>query len=155
VVFIASAIDTALLIQYARQQQMASALFSSTWAQTRELLEKGGQAVQGLELGGVHNPEDDSQSYRDFVEQFQARYHRQPGLAASHAYEAILVLASTLEQTGGRAVGLREALSSVKNLQGVQGTINIDEYGDVARDVYIVRVAGGQFKLISTIRPVD
>lgn len=155
VVFIASPIDTALMIQYGRQQQMDSLLFSSTWAQTGELLEKGGKAVEGLELGGVYNPQDDSLAYQAFVQRFEARYHREPGLAASHSYEVVLVLAEALGQTGGRAAGLREALSSVRGLQGVQGIINIDEHGDVKRDVYILRVEEERFKLVSTIHPVD
>ena len=153
VLFIASAVDTALMVQYSQQYLLGAHLFSSTWAQTSELLEKGGRAVEGLEMAATYNPQDASPVYQQFVQRFQARYKRPPDLASAHSYEAVLVLAQALEQTRGQATGLPQALSTIKNLQGVQGLISIDAYGDVMRDVYIVRVESGQFKVIQTISP--
>lgn len=151
VVFIASAVDTALLVQYAKQQGLESSLFSSTWAQTDELLEKGGQAVEGLELGAVYDPQHPSPAYQQFVQDFEARFGRPPALGASHAYEAVLVLVEALKRTKGQREGLPDALSKVQDLPGLQGLISMDEYGDVQRDFYIVRVEDRQFKVISTI----
>jgi branched-chain amino acid transport system substrate-binding protein len=155
VVFISSAVDTALMIQYARQQGLEARLFSSAWAQTNELLEKGGRAVDGLEMIAGYNPQDSSPSFVRFVEQFEAYYGRSPGLMASYAHEAVLVLAHALEQTGGKAAGLPEALTAVQTWQGVQGRISMDEYGDVKRDVYIAVVKDGQFEVTNTISPAD
>ncbi len=152
-IFIASAVDTALMAQYIRQDHPEILLFSSTWAQTDELLEKGGHAVEGLEMSAVYNPQHPSKTYQEFARRFENRYNRQPGLATSHAYEAVLVLAHALEQTNGQAKNLPQALTAINNLQGVQGTISIDEYGDVIREVYIVQVKDGQFEVIDTIIP--
>jgi branched-chain amino acid transport system substrate-binding protein len=130
-------------------------MFSSTWAQTNELLEKGGQVVEGLELGAVYHPQHPSPAYQQFLDQFETRFQRQPGLAATHAYESILVLARALEQTNGRTAGLPEALIAIKHMEGVQGTISMDEYGEVKREVYIAVVQDGKFQVIHTIQPIE
>ncbi len=80
-------------------------------------------------------------------------YGRSPTFSAAFAYESVLVLARTLEQTCGRVEGLPEALTAIEALEGVQGLISIDEYGDVKRDVYIVRISQGSFRVIHTLLP--
>ncbi len=154
VIFIASGIDTALMAQYLRQQGSNVPLFSSTWALTDELIDKGGVAVEGLELGAIYDPDMDTADYRDFVTRFEQRYRQPPGLASSHSYEAVMILAHALEQTNGKATGLPEALSQIKEFRGLQGTISMDEYGDVQRELYIARVTDGKFATIATIPPL-
>jgi len=68
VVFIASPIDTALMVQYGRQQGLEAQFFSSSWAQTDELLAKGGQAVEGLELAAGYSPQNPYPPFERFVE---------------------------------------------------------------------------------------
>jgi branched-chain amino acid transport system substrate-binding protein len=155
VLFIASPIDTALMIQYGRQAGLEALLFSSSWAQTEELIEKGGRAVEGLELAAGYDPQSSYPAFEPFVARFKTRYNRQPNMLASNGYEAVLVLAYALEQTTGRAEGLPEALTTVRNLAGVRGSLSINEYGDVERDIYIVRVNNSQFEIINTISPSD
>ena len=150
---ISSAVDTAMISQYARQDGLDLPRFAASWAQTDQLLEKGGRAVEGLVLCTTNNPNDTSAAYLKFVEQFRARYGRSPFFATTQAYETVLVLAHALEQTGGMEQGLPAALSTIKNFQGVQGTISFDEFGDVSRAVYIIQVKGGRFVTLKTIPP--
>jgi len=152
-VFIASAIDTALMAQYCQQLGMEATLFSSAWAQSEELIEKGGRAVEGIEISATYNPQEPSPEFQNFLQKFIARYNRSPSLAASHAYEAIMVLAKALETTAGQARGLAEALTHINDFKGIQGSISIDQYGDVQRDVFIAKVHNGQFEIINTITP--
>jgi branched-chain amino acid transport system substrate-binding protein len=151
VVIIASAVDTALVVQYFRQVNQSAAIFSSTWAQTSQLLEKGGRVIEGLELAAVYDPQEQSQSYLGFVSLFEQRYHRLPGLGASHAFEAVIALSHALEETGGTKAGLPEALTAIKSLPGLQDDISFDEFGDVQRDVYIVKVQDGQFVTVGKV----
>ncbi len=153
IVMIAASMDTALLAQYGRQQGIEAPLFASSWAQSQNLLEEGGQAVDGLELVAGFHPENPYPAFQPFVERFKARYGRSPTFSAAFAYEAVLVLAHALEQTVGRAAGLGDALVAIEALEGVQGLISINAYGDVERDVYIIRVDQGNFEVIHTISP--
>lgn len=151
ILFISSATDTALMMQYGRQLELKAKLFSSAWAQTNELLEKGGKAVEGLEMDAVYDAQSSYPSYQKFVTQFKSRYNRETTFPTSLGYEAVLVLAAALKQTNGQAGGLPEALIKIKDLEGAQGKISLDEFGDVQRDAYIVTVKDGQFKLVNTV----
>lgn len=153
IVFMAAAVDVALMSQYVRQNGYEGRLFSSPWGHTKELIEKGGQAVNGIEIVAVYNPSHPSTAYAQFSEAFEARYGRAPTLGASHSYEAVYVLARALEQTDGKAEGLPAALKTINNFPGLQGNITIDPYGDVLRELYIVRVENGQFNIIETMKP--
>lgn len=155
VLVIAAPVDAALLVQYLKLQGVHAPMFSSTWAQNEQLIEKGGDAVEGLEMVAVYHPYNPYPAFEAFVKRFTERYQRAPTFQAAYGYEAMLVLAQALKQTHGQAAGLREALLTVKNLPGVQGTFSIDEYGDVSREVYIVQVNNGQFRVINTITPND
>jgi len=155
VVFIASGVDTALMVQYGAQHGLDAQLFSSAWAQTNELLEKGGQAVDGLEMIAGYHPHDTSPTFQQFSAQFEARYGHAPGLMASYGYEALLILAHALEQTKGKAAGLPEALATIRDWQGVQGRISMDKYGDVKREIYVAVVRDGQYEILDVIRPGD
>lgn len=153
ILFVSSAFDTALMAQYAHSRIPEAALFSSTWGQTDELFAKGGKAVEGMLLGATYNPENKSRAYLAFSNIYQERYKRAPSLAASHAYEAVLLLAYALRQTGGQASGLHQALVSANNLPGLQGALSLDEFGDVHRDTFVVRVQNARFVIVGTISP--
>ncbi len=145
-VIVASAVDTAIIAQYIRQLGLEIPLFTSPWAQTSQLTEKGGRAVEGLEISAFYNPNNQLESHRVFAEKFTHRYRRQPLLGTSQAYEMVLVLAEALKKTGGKSAGLPQALLELNDFPGVLGPITFDEFGDVHREVYIMRVEDGQIR---------
>jgi branched-chain amino acid transport system substrate-binding protein len=120
---------------------------------TNELLTKGGRNVDGIELESVYNPSYDSPAYLQFTEQYLKRFARKPSLAASHSYEAVLVLAEALRKTGGEKAGLPEALVQIKKFTGIQGEFTMDAYGDVQRIIFIVTVNNGQFEVKRDVIP--
>jgi len=150
---ISSAVDAAILAQYIRQSGSNIPLFATPWTQTTQLLEKGGQAVNGMEICTPSNPEEQGAAYNDFAKRFEERFGRQPLQATSQAYEAVLVLAAALEKTNSQAEGLPAALTAIKDFPGLQGIISFDQYGDVRRDVYIVQIKDGKYVTIATIPP--
>ncbi len=153
IVIVASAVDTAVLAQYLRQISVQVPLFSSPWAQTSQLIEKGGQAVQAMELSAFYDTGISTEPKARFVRAFEERFGRGPSLGASQAYEAVMMLAKALETTGGSRDGVREALLGLRGFPGLLGPITFDAYGDVQRDVYIMRVENGQIVNKKTISP--
>lgn len=155
VLIVASDIDTALIVQFLKIQGSDAQLFGSSWAVTNELLQKGGGAIEGMVLTALTNDQDMSDSYLDFQSAYIERFGIEPGLGASHAYEAVLVLAEALQQTNGSKEGLREALLAISDFQGINGKITFDEFGDVYRESYLVQVQDHQFITIASIRLDD
>ncbi len=151
ILFIASPPDAALMAQYARGEGLTSRFFISSWALSDELLEKGGRAVEGIEGTSSYVAQNPRPANQAFLRRFRERYHREPISAAIWSYESVLVLAYALEQTGGKIDGLPQALLSVKNLEGIHGSITLDEYGDAIRDTGIAVVKDGQFVVTEMI----
>jgi branched-chain amino acid transport system substrate-binding protein len=145
IVLIASAVDTAVLAQYIRQAGGNIPLFSSPWAQTEQLIDKGGQTVNGLEIGAFYSPTNQNSAHIAFSKKFEERFKRETQLGTSQAYEIVMVLAECLKMTNSSAEGLREALYQIQDFPGILGPISFDQFGDVQRDIYIIRIENGQF----------
>lgn len=142
---IASAVDTALIVQQARVTGLDVRFLTSNWALTKDLIENGGRAVDGIITVVAHDETNQSPAHLDFSERFQSRFGRQPTFAAGYGYEAVLVLANALNVTDGNKVGLAGALLQTNDLLGVNGNISFDAYGDVVRTLYLIAVRDGQF----------
>jgi len=142
---VASALDTALIAQQTRLLGWEPTLFASGWAQTDVLIQNGGRAVEGLETVIVFDVQSQAPAYLDFQARYEARFGYAPTFVAGEAYEAVMVLAAALEETGGQAKGLPQALSEIRNFQGLVGELSLDEYGDASRTHFLIAVRDGQF----------
>lgn len=150
---LASSMDTAFIAQYLRHFGQTTQFFTSSWSHGEVLIEKGGTAVEGLEIISTHKPELDFPPFLEFQQEFREFYNKEPGNITMTSYEAILIMAHSLKKTDGKREGLREALSSIENFKGIESYLTIDNYGDILRDVYILRVENGGFKLLREVTP--
>jgi branched-chain amino acid transport system substrate-binding protein len=148
---VAPAIDTALIVQQARLMGFENPILISNWALTADLIQNGGQAVEGVLAITSHDETNYTPEYLDFKERFQARYGRQPTFGAGYGYETALILAAALEKTKGQPDGLREALLETKDFPGIYDRLTLDPYGDVIRTVYLVTVENGQFVTLASL----
>ncbi len=153
VIIAAASVETALLVQHLHRLGLQAQYFGTVWAHTYQLIEKGGLAIQGMILITHNTTLEENPFYQDYDRRFKERYHHPPGLYSIHPYESVEILAQALLHTGGSAAGLPEALLSIQNFPGVLGDISFDAYGDVKRDLYIVRVDGNTFTNIKIISP--
>jgi branched-chain amino acid transport system substrate-binding protein len=148
---VASATDTALIVQQARLMGFEEQILICNWALTDDLLQNGGQAVEGVLAITSHDESDQSVGRLEFQEHFLERFGRRPTFGAVYGYEAALVLGEALEKTKGQSEGLSEALLETKDFAGINGQITLDKYGDVLRAVYLVTVKDGKFTTIAVL----
>jgi branched-chain amino acid transport system substrate-binding protein len=145
ILIIASASDTALIAQQIRLCGCDAQLLTSNWALTKDLLENGGTAVDGIVAVATYNENNHSQEYLEFSSRFQERFGRAPSFSAGYGYEAMLVLADALKKTNGFRKELKQALLKTDGFRGVFGDISLDQYGDARRSLYLVAIRNGQF----------
>lgn len=153
ILFIVTAVDLALMAQYGRQMDMTADFYSSLWAHTNELLQKGGSAIEGIVMFSTFYVENDTKAYLDFASQFEERFGTTPGLFSVSGYEAVIILAEALKETGGNAEGLREALSEIGTVNSVLGPIELDSHGDTTRSIYVEVIHNRQYELQAVITP--
>ncbi|MCP4143415.1 MAG: amino acid ABC transporter substrate-binding protein [Chloroflexi bacterium] len=146
-----SAVDTALLAQRAKLIDFDVQILISNWAFTDEVIQNGGEAVDGVLTVVSHDENNQSPAHLSFEGAFVKRFGRQPTFAAGYGYEAVQVLAFALEKTMGTQDDLGEALLETKNFTGVHGNISFDAYGDVQRTLYLLTIENGEMKTIKSV----
>jgi branched-chain amino acid transport system substrate-binding protein len=148
---IASARDTAFLAQSFKKEVPDIQFLGSGWAFTEDLLTYGGRAVEGLIFADSFFADLGVERYRIFHHRYVERFGKIPGFAASQAYESVLLLAEGIRRSRNHEGDLVAALQSVRNIEGLMGTLQFTEYGDVIRPFYISRVEQGKFRLLGSM----
>jgi branched-chain amino acid transport system substrate-binding protein len=146
---IAADADTALIAQRARLMDWQIPLYTSSWAQTETLINNGGKAVEGMEIELTSAFNQQNPDYQSFAKRYQSKFGRAPSFGAVVGYEAVNVLALALQETGGNADGLKQALINIKQFQGLSDTIYFDEYGDALRPIHIGAIRNGKYVSIN------
>ena len=148
---IASPVDTAIITQLIRKNNSDIPIFGCSWAKTKTLIEKGGAAVEGIEL--ITRGDDfSSQKYTDFKLNFETEYKRSHGLLAPTGYEALRALTWALEEVDFEISDLKDGLKYYNNMETVLGKISLDEFGDINRDVSLVKIENSDFVELKRIR---
>jgi len=147
VLFIAGALDTAMLCQQIKKSEIMLPMMSSGWAMTPALLQQGGASVEGLILPQTHNEQSKNPAFIEFQQQFEKRFGVKPNFAATGGYDAAQLLFQALRETT-KPEHMKEAILKHNVLRGLQGEITIDQYGDAQRKTFLFTVQQGQFVLM-------
>jgi len=142
--FISGALDVARLAQHARKQAPQLPIGASEWAATEQLLDLGGEMVEGLLIVQNFDRDDDSRRFRDFSEAYFQRFQRNPGYSSVSAYDAATVVLTALRN---RREGETLKASALRNgpYAGLQQEIAFDRNGDTERKVFFTRIQGGRY----------
>lgn len=155
VLLITTGPDAAFITQQLRMADWDKQILASHWSISEDLIWNGGKTVEGMLLMSDFNPYSTTPEYLDFKKKYEDTYGMSPTYGAAFAYDAVQVLASALRATNGDEKGLVEELLDVKNYAGVGGTFSFDEFGDVRRSLFVVRVVNGIFTVTESIQPED
>ncbi len=147
----ASALDTAFFAQHSRLIGWDVPLFITIWAYSEAFIQNGGRAIEGAELVAGFDMNSQSPEMQVFNRRYRQRFGYAPNFAAALGYEAMLVLAEALKQSGGEAQGLPQALQNIRDFHGLTGTISINEFGDTRRPLYLIRVEDKAFTTLANL----
>ncbi len=146
--FVANAVDTVRLLLLARQNGLRQPALGDTWSATEQLLELGGQAVEGMSSIQLFNRELDTPRYQGFLRAYRARFSTEPGFASVAAYDSVQALAQALRQQEDGET-LKQALLKAGPYEGLQERWNFDAYGDVQRQTFVTIVRAGRFVVVN------
>lgn len=148
---IASDVDAAMIVQRTRLMGWQVPLFASAWAQTATLIYNGGQTVEGMEIEQAYALNSQSPDFLNFKKQYQDRFGQLPSFGATFGYEAAMVLTAALQKTGGKPLGLRQAMLEIQNFKGLVDTFSFNEYGDVVRPFYLSVIRDNKFIILEPL----
>lgn len=150
VLIVANPIDSALVCQRLRLAGYSGHIALSQWgASSNELVTAGGDAVESSLFLDNWDRSSTDPEFLAMVDAFKRRFGYAPGFAAIHAYDATNMALKALD-VDSAPVSMKDALLGLGPFKGVQGVIELDEFGDTVRPFYPMTIADGSFAVTGT-----
>lgn len=132
-------------------------IISADGVQTKELLELGGDDVEGLIFTGHF---DKSLAVtplaRQYLNHFAAATGKDAGPYEVLGADAYFVLIDAIERAKSvRSTKIRSALALTNGFKGVSGVITIGSDGNAVKNLVFMQVKEGTFQHLTTVNPID
>lgn len=137
---------TGFSAQKLRAKGFQGELLATLWAQTPDLLGYGSRAVGDMSLITYIDPDNKRFKYQVFQTEMKKRFNRPASARAVRSYEIIQIIAEALKccPFNATSVDLKKALLKNK-FETLMGAVDFNEFCDVVRPVYEVRVMEKEF----------
>jgi ABC-type branched-subunit amino acid transport system substrate-binding protein/serine/threonine protein kinase len=118
-----------------------------------ELLEKGGEDVEGLICSTYYHSGLESEKVTHFEETFRGKFGQEPNSRAALTYEALDLFRQAAEVVKPDREQLAHYIKSrgEEGFQGLTGTAKFDKEGNVRRPMYLMKVQNGHFVPLTTV----
>jgi branched-chain amino acid transport system substrate-binding protein len=148
--------EAALIARQARDLGINVPFFGGDGWVADQLLEIGGEALNGCYYSTHFSPENQDPVVQTFVKKFKARWgaNENPDAFAALGYDAAYVLVDAIKRAGStEGPKLRNALAATKNFAGVTGVTNIDANRDASKPAAIIAIKNGKLEFLKTVAP--
>jgi branched-chain amino acid transport system substrate-binding protein len=143
------AAEGSLVAIEALKQGLAVPFLGGDGINDSETLHKvGGEATNGIFLYSSFNSAYDAPKAKAFTEEFVKRYDAQPEAAAASAYDVAWMMFEALKVSGPDRAKFRDAFATIKDFEGVEGTISFDENRETIMSTFILEHQNGEFLLV-------
>lgn len=147
--------EAALIVRQARELGMTMPFLGGDGWVADELLQIGGDALNGCYYSTHFSPEDTNPEVRRFVEHYRARWGGEtPDAFAALGYDAAGVLADAIRRAGSTdGPRLRDALAHTRAFRGATGETTIDSNRDASKPATIIAIRDGKLNFMETVAP--
>jgi len=148
VLVLGSSVDTITIIQQIRKADPSITILSGACGiAQRDLLQAAGKTLDNVVFTLPVDIQCPLDSYREFSDAFEKRYHYAPTMAAVLAYDATNLIAVALKKNSDPGQ-LRATIKGIGSFAGVQGPLVFDQYGDPSRLLHVIRYRDGREEII-------
>ncbi len=147
--------EDALIAKQAKVMGIKAALLSGDAADAPEIIDVGGDAVNGLYFT-THFDEKAVKSKlgKEYLKLYHKTFKKEANTVGALTFDAYYMVLDAIERAGSLdTVKIRDALSATKNFEGVTGTITIDEHGNAVKSAVIKKIQNGKFKFVTVVNP--
>lgn len=149
ILFLGNGFDTAFMSQRLFNQGLNNQLYVSLWSNTKDLFEEGGQAINGTYIIDFYNPNNKSQEYKKFYDDYTKAYGEEPTFSSVFTYETTKLYLEALRISGDTDwQSIKKAIIDLGVVEGVQSDFEIDAYGDSNRPYIPFQIINGELHTI-------
>lgn len=148
VLLISSGIDFGITAQHLRKSPHQFKLLGARWSSTKDMIAHGGKAIEGTHIVGNIPRKTPTKKEQEFIDAYVAVHNTEPSFIPIFTYDAANGLFTALTKSKSTdPLKVRDAIISIGEFNGLQGSITIDSLGDSHRDVIqMLTVENGQMK---------
>lgn len=141
---ICGAEDTAKIVRRITQVGLEAQMYGPLWANTEQLILKGGIAIEGMILVGTIDETKETDQFTDFKKKYSAMFGEQPTFSSLYSYEATVTLIDALLNTTNDDIGtIKDYIISKNEYSGLQEPFIINAYGDCSREYKLFVIKNG------------
>jgi len=149
VMMLANSVDSIVIAQQIRKERSELPILSGACGiAQRDLLQLAGKSSEGLIFTLPVNSQSTAPAYLAFKEAFTKRFNYPPTFTAVLAYDAATVIVSALRKNIDTQ-NLRQTVKSIPSFDGLQGPINLDQFGDPNRHLFVLRYRDGHEEVLN------
>lgn len=149
ILIIANGLNSGILVQHIRHQKLNKPIFGTAWGITQELINYGGESVEGMQLLVADNIESQNEKYLNFKKKINDKLNINPNSGMIKGYEAVYYLCNGIENAKNlTSLSIKNSLLENNIVHGLIKDYEIDMYGDPINTTWIVEVNNGEFKVI-------
>jgi len=147
--------EAALICKQARDLGITVPLFGGDGWEAPQLIEIGGDAVEGCYYSTHYSPENQSPAVVTFIEKFKQRWNGEtPDAMAALAYDSAMVLVDAIRRAGStEGAKIRDALAATRDYAGITGNTTLDANRNATKSAVVVTIRNGQFRFVETVAP--
>lgn len=141
--------EAGLVLAKAREMGIKVPFVGGNGFNSPQLVKQAGAAADNSYVGSPWYPSG-SEKIDAFVKKYTEKYGKGPDQFAAQAYDALYIITTALLNSGKAddREALKDALNELKDFEGVTGKFEFDEKRNPVMDVKVLRIEGGEFKLV-------
>jgi branched-chain amino acid transport system substrate-binding protein len=146
--------EVGVIAKQAKQLDIKAPMLGGDGWDSVQLWDLGGDALNGDYISNHYSVDDPSPAIQKFVAAYKARYGNVPDALAALGYDAMKVLADSIQRAGTtEGPKLKEAIAATKNFVGVTGTISLDQERNAVKPAVVLKLQDKKYIYVETIYP--
>jgi branched-chain amino acid transport system substrate-binding protein len=147
--------EAALLVRQARELGMTIPFLGGDGWEAPQLLEIGGESLNGCYYSTHFSAEDTAPRAAEFVRRYRERWNGEtPGAFAALGYDSVHVLVDAIRRAGTTdGPALRDALAATRSFPGATGDTTIDARRDASKPAAIIAIREGRLGFLQSVAP--
>jgi len=134
------------MVKQAREMGITAQFVGEEGADSPEFVKIAGPASEGFVIVTNLNRDDSRPVVKTFLKEYEAQFKISPDMVGASAYDAFMIICDGIKRAKSLdGAAIQKAIASVRNYNGLTGTIRGFNKGEVVKDVQVQVVKNGQF----------